>query len=216
MARHCANWANMLDPANCLELAKRVAAACEELGFACALIGAAALAVHGYARGTEDVDLAVNVDPGSRLVALASALTGADLRTRLRMPDDDDALGGVLTVWASEDVDGNPVGVVDVVNFHNPFSTVRNPGSAAITRARPLDGLPIRCVTLEDLVALKLYAGGLTDRADILEVLLQNPDADIAMIRSTAAPFDSAGALDGLIEAAAGLNANYRKRPGPT
>lgn len=202
MAGHYVNAANMFEPESSLSLAERVAVACSELGFECALIGAAALAVHRYARGTEDVDLAVNVDPVSQLASLERALMADGLRTRLRLPDDEDSLGGVLAIWSVEDADGSPVDTVDVVNFHNPFNPVRNPGAAAIARARPLDDLSMRCVTLEDLIALKLYAGGLTDRADIIELLVQNPDADIALIRSTAAPFDADGGLDRLIEAA--------------
>jgi hypothetical protein len=202
VARYYVNAANMLDPESSLSLAERVAVACSELGFECALIGAAALAVHRYARGTEDVDLAVNVDPLSQLATLERALMAGGLRTRLRLPDEDDSLGGVLAIWSAEDADGSPVDTVDVVNFHNPFNPVRNPGAAAIARARPLDDLAIRCVTLEDLIALKLYAGGLTDRADIVELLVQNPDADIALIRSTAAPFDVDDGLDRLIDAA--------------
>jgi uncharacterized membrane protein len=53
----------MLDPAQSIALAERVVTAARQLGFETALIGAAALAVHRYTRGTEDIDLAVAVDP---------------------------------------------------------------------------------------------------------------------------------------------------------
>ena len=84
----------MLDPDKTLLLAARVAAEAEKMGIKTALIGAAALAVHGYARGTEDIDLAASVRPLSQLDALARVLRVAWLGTELRYPDDDDRLGG--------------------------------------------------------------------------------------------------------------------------
>ena len=167
------------------------------------MIGAAALAVHRYTRGTEDIDLAVAVDPGAQLGALQQALHSAGLNTQLRLPDDDDPLGGVLVVWRSQADDGEPVDVVEVVNFHNPWRSTPTPGPAAIVRAQPLPGSVLRCVTLEDLVALKLYAGGLSDLADIEQLLAHNPEANLSAIRSVAAPFDVAGHLDALIDRAA-------------
>lgn len=114
----------MLDPATSLALAEQVAETARQLGFDSALIGAAALAVHRYTRGTEDIDLAVAVDPDRDLVAIGNALVSRGLQTRIRLPDDEDPLGGILTVWASVDEDGQPADVVEVVNFHNPLRIV--------------------------------------------------------------------------------------------
>jgi hypothetical protein len=200
----------MLDPVASLALAEQVAQAAKQLGFDTALIGAAALAVHRYTRGTEDIDLAVAVDPSVQLTALDRALTSAGLHTCLRLPDDQDPLGGVLVVWASVDEDGAPADVVEVVNFHNPGRIVSTPAMAAIARARPLQGTPLRCVTIEDLVALKLYAGGLADHADIVQLLARNPEADLAAVRTVAAPFDSGGHLEALIAQAVSLGPRRR------
>lgn len=189
----------MLDPAATLALAEQVAATAQRLGFESALIGAAALAVHRYTRGTEDIDLAVSVDPRSQLVQLSRSLADAGLHTRLRLADDEDPLGGVLSVWASESAEGEPQDVIEVVNFHNPLRPVRNPARGAIARATVLDGGPLRCVTLEDLIALKLYAGGLTDLADVAQVLAHNPEADLDAIRTAARPYDERGRLEALI-----------------
>lgn len=41
-----------------------------------------------------------------------------------------------------------------------------------------VEGSALRCVQLEDLIALKLYANGPKDRLDILERLARNPSAD--------------------------------------
>lgn len=200
----------MLDPATSLALAEQVAATARRLGFESALIGAAALAVHRYTRGTEDIDLAVAVDPSRELVALAKALGNAGLQSRLRLPDDDDPLGGVLTVWASVDDDGQPADVVEVVNFHNPWRARPTPAAGAIARAQFLPDSPLRCVTIDDLIALKLYAGGLMDHADVVQLLAHNPDADLACVRAAAAPFDVAGQLEALIAHAAAMGTPRR------
>jgi hypothetical protein len=200
----------MLDPATSLALAEQVATTARRLGFESALIGAAALAVHRYTRGTEDIDLAVAVDPRRALRELERALVDGGLSTRLRLPDDDDPLGGVLTVWATVDEVGQPADVVEVVNFFNPGHRRHTPANDAITRAIRLPDSPLRCVTLDDLVALKLYAGGLMDHADIVQLLAHNPDADLDRVRATASPFDTTGQLDALIAHAAAFRGRRR------
>ncbi len=200
----------MLDPAASLALAEQVTLVAKRLGFDTALIGAAALAVHRYTRGTEDIDLAVTVDPWPQLHALEQALASAGMRTVLRLPDDEDPLGGVVVVWRSEDASGEPEDVVEVVNFRNPGRIVATPAAAAIARAVPLPDSPLRCVTIEDLVALKLYAGGLADLADIVQLLARNPQTDLAAVRATTAAFDPENRLESLIEQATALGARHR------
>ena len=196
----------MLDPDKTLLLAARVAAEAEKMGIKTALIGSAALAVHGYARGTEDIDLAASVRPLSQLDALARVLRVAGLGTELRYPDDDDPLGGVLVVWDLSDGKGERHDVVEVVNFLNPGRLMLTPAALAIQRATRLDGIELNCVALPDLVALKLYAGGTVDHADIVQLLARNPDADLNEIRIVSEPFDEHGRLSSLIEEARKLS----------
>ena len=61
----------------------------------------------------------------------------------------------------------------------------------------------MRIVPLPHLVALKLYAGGTKSRADIVELLGRNPDADMAAIRHLCQSWRLSG-LDPLIEEATG------------
>ncbi len=150
------------------------------------------------------------MDPHRELAALGQALVASGLQTRVRLPDDEDPLGSALTVWVSVDEDGQPADVVEVVNFHNPGRVTRTPASGAIARARALPGSPLRCATIEDLIALKLYAGGLMDHADIGQLLAHNPGADVAGIRSVAAPFDTGGHLEALIDQAASIRPRRR------
>ena len=46
-------------------------------------------------------------------------------------------------------------------------------------------GSSLKLTPLPQLVALKLYAGGLKSKADIFELLLRNPDADLNDIIAT-------------------------------
>lgn len=200
----------MLDPQASLALAEHVADVARRLGLDIALIGAAALAVHRYTRGTEDLDLAIHVDPHAGLAPLERVLAAEGLHTELRLPDDDDPLGGVLVVWASVDDRGEPVDIVEVVNFLNPARRDPTPAALAIARAQALSGTSLRCVTIEDLVALKLYAGGLTDHADVIQLLARNSEADLDAVREAAAPFDRQGKLESLIEQAMVLRGRQR------
>lgn len=190
----------MSEPLDPLSLAERVAATADEQGIATALIGAMALAMYNYVRGTNDVDLAAAIDPRSDLIRLEQALRDLGLKTTLTKPDDTDPLGGVLKVWGTEDAEGEPVDVVEVVNFKNPFAPRRNPAFAAIRDAVPLDeNTRLKCVRLPDLIALKFYAGYLKDIADIAELLARNPDADLDEIRARAKPYDKDDRLETLI-----------------
>ncbi len=113
----------------------------------------------------------------------------------LREPDGDDPLGGVV------DVRG-PFGLVQIVNYGGRFPAVIDGGlAAADVVIRP--GSQLRIVPLPHLVALKLYAGGTKSRADIVELLSRNPDADMAAIRDLCQSWRLRG-LDPLIDEATG------------
>ena len=187
-----------------LTLAETVATEARRLGIETALIGAAALAAHQYVRATSDTDLASYVDPFDYLRKLEASLAdlGYGVELRLPDPDDDDPLAGVLVVWSTVDEDGKPVDEVEVVNFRNPDRPRNTPALRAIQNATSLDpNSPLRYVRLEDLIALKLYAGATKDHADIEEVLVRNPGADLELIREVASPFDRDTKLDAMIAA---------------
>lgn len=64
--------------------------------------------------------MAADVDPRVQLGALQRMLDFSGLHTCLRMPDDEDPLGGVLVVWATVDEDGAPADVVEVLYLLQP------------------------------------------------------------------------------------------------
>ena len=93
--------------------AEQVAAILARAGIDSVLIGAAALAVHGYPRATQDLDLATCVEP-KRLAAVAPDLRREGFSAEMSPPDANDPLGGVLHVGA-EGIDP-----IEIVNFSNP------------------------------------------------------------------------------------------------
>jgi hypothetical protein len=180
-----------------LEVVEHVNRLLGDFGIESALIGAAALAVHGYSRATEDLDLAVATDPFSTLRLVSDRLrsefgVGVDLIT----PDPDDPLGGVLTIR------GEGFDPVQVVNFLNPLSENINPGPAAVKNAVPglIEHSSIRVVDIPHLVALKLYAGGYKSRLDVLELLARNPNISIDGLRDVCAPFGLLPALERVLD----------------
>jgi hypothetical protein len=194
----------MVEPLAPFALAERVAEAARGLGIETALIGAGALAAHNYVRGTNDIDLASVVDPRTELRNLELAILNLGFHAELRMPDDEDPLGGVLRIWQVASADGEPIEPIEIVNFYNPFRPRLNPAADAIRNAVRLDDhSALRYVRLPDLIALKLYAGGRRDLADIVELMVNNSDADLDEIRVAAKPYDPEARLDELITEAA-------------
>ena len=155
-----------------LELAIEVVGALEAHGARAAVIGAVALAVHGYPRATEDLDLATAVDlPTLRLVSAALRTKGYSVR--LGEPDAEDPLGGVLSIVR----DG--ADPVQVVNYANPY----RPGSGALAEDAVSTAMPatlgsLAVVDIAHLIALKLYAGGIKSTLDVAELLARNHAAD--------------------------------------
>lgn len=166
----------MAHPNGLLETAESIAAVLAERGIGAVVIGAAALAAHRYVRHTEDIDLGVNIAVRD-LPVVAEWLEEAGYAVEVREPDGDDPLGGVI------DVTGD-FGLVQIVNFGERFPAVIDSAIAEATLCTR-EGGTLKISPLANLVALKLYAGGMKSKADIVELLRHNPSADRAEIRRT-------------------------------
>ena len=59
-------------------------------------------------------------------------------------------------------------------------------------------GSPLKLVPLPHLIALKLYAGGTKSKADIIELLVRNPEVDLDALRELCRSYRLQG-LDELI-----------------
>lgn len=184
----------MTDPDGVIRAAEEIARILETQGVGAVVIGAVALAAHGYVRLTEDLDLGVNTDLDT-LRRVVETLRASRFDVELREADGQDPLGGVVDVRGS-------FGLVQIVNYGGRFPAVIDAGvAAAETVIRP--GSNLRIVPLPHLVALKLYAGGTKSRADIVELLAHNPDADLTAIRDLCRRWRLWG-LDPLIDEATG------------
>lgn len=178
--------------------AERVVAEAGRLGISAAVIGALALAVHGYPRATRDLDLAVYVDPFSTFRELADQLRELGWTVELVLPDAEDPLGGVITIT------GDGFDPIQIVNFCNTLTSSDNPGYDAIESARHrLDSTALPVVDLPHLIALKLYAGGAKSKLDVLELIERNPSASIAEIRDVCQKYGLAASLGALLDATA-------------
>jgi hypothetical protein len=176
-----------------LALANEIASALAARAIPTAVIGGIAVAVRGYPRGTEDLDLAVCADLNS-LRAIAREFQDRGYTITLGEPDAEDPLGGVLTVEASG---ADPI---QVVNYANPYRVGSGAlASEAVTTASPQLLLGLAVVDLAHLIALKLYAGGPKSMLDVTELLARNPDADRNSIRAVCERFGLAQEWDDLI-----------------
>lgn len=177
----------MSHPDDLLRTAEEVIAILARHRLDAIVIGAVALAAHHYVRQTDDLDLGVNADlPTLRAVVIS--LREAGLEAELREPDGTDPLGGVI------DVSGG-FGLVQIISYSGRFPAVIE-DAVRLSTLVVREGSTLRIVPIPHLIALKLYAGGHKSKADIIELLVRNPDLDLGEVRAVCAGYR----LDGLEE----------------
>jgi len=148
-----------------------------------ALVGAGAMAAHGVARSTFDVDL-LTTDRRVLAAAFWQALAGKEgVSVDVRTGDDDDPLAGIVRAT----IDGERR--VDVVVGRAGWQDEVIGRAQAMT----IQGVTLPVVTIADLIVLKLYAGGSQDAWDI-EQLLAAGDEDL--IRAAVDPIVAELPLD--------------------
>lgn len=160
-----------------IETARIIEAVLRRHSVECALIGAAAVAAHGYPRYTEDFDLATDADPFTSLKGAAADLVVLGYVVEFNLPDRQDPLGGLIRVT------GDDFAQIDVVNFHNPYTAGFTLGLEAVRGALAMQGSPFKVVSLPYLIALKLYAGGGKSMTDVIELVERRPDLDLIATR---------------------------------
>ncbi len=147
-----------------MSLVERVAAILDQAGARYALIGAAAMAVHGVSRSTRDIDL-LTLSAEWIDAARWARLSDAGVKVSVARGDADDPLAGVIRFSEAGE---RPVDLV--VGRHRWQQRL-------LQRAEPAGagGTRLPTALARDLVLLKLFAGGSQDAWDI-EQLLAGPD----------------------------------------
>lgn len=147
-----------------MSLLGRVTAELVRLGAPHALIGAAALAIHGVSRSTHDLDL-LATEPACLDPRQWSDLSQEGIVVEVRKGDSGDPLAGVVRFTAREE---RPV---DLVVGKARWQTL------ALARAErhALIDVELPVLQASDLILSKLFAGGPQDAWDVAQ-LLATPD----------------------------------------
>ena len=129
-----------------------------------ALIGAAAMAVHGVSRSTRDLDVLV-ASTECLAASYWEPLLASGATVDIRRGDEDDPLAGVVRLGLG----GEPP--LDVVVGKSAWQA----GILQRAQETSLEGVSVPVVRRVDLILLKLFAGGPQDAWDI-EQLLDVPE----------------------------------------
>lgn len=144
----------------------------------CALIGSLAVAAHGYVRATDDIDLASPLDP--KVIRAALSAAGIDSSSRRGSVRD----GEIRSVVS---------GTLEGVDFDILFPPVLIPWETTVTLT--VGEAEIRVVALDDLLRLKLRAGGPQDLLDIVHLIQLHPEK-LSLAREVATAHKNLDQLD--------------------
>jgi hypothetical protein len=156
-----------------------------------AIVGAMAASVYGVIRASRDADALLSISV-SALAGLEHTFRAAGFHTELRRGDFDDPIGAVLTLQDSFD---NLVDLLVGIRGFDPEAFSR---SIEVS----LYGEPLKFVSLEDFIAMKLFAGGpqgIADAKSAIESALEPLDLDL--VRKVTARYgaDTVGSLENLL-----------------
>ena len=93
--------------------------------------------------------------------------------------------------------DSGSFGLVQIISYAGRFPAVIEDAVRLSTLVVRVDS-PLKIVPIHHLIALKLYAGGHKSKADIIELLVRNPDLELDEVRSVCARY-GLGGLEELI-----------------
>lgn len=151
--------------------------ALKELAIGHALIGGWAAVAWGVVRATKDIDFLAAI-PQAKRDAVSQGLSALGYQPEWRRGGLDDPIGLLLRL-ASDAPEGYGV---DLIVASRPFE------EAALSRSRviQLDGRDLPVLAPEDLIALKLRAGGGVDFQDVQSILnVQGDRLDIELLESS-------------------------------
>ena len=159
-----------------------------------AVVGGFAVSFHGVVRGTDDAEAAVWLK-GTSLdrVDLVRELKNAGFQVELRAGESDDPIAAVIVV---HDKYGNRTDLLLGVRGMDPAASSRTVPSAIL-------GSSVKIIGAEDLIAMKIFAGGSRDLEDVKNVLqVSGLRLDLALLRRVTRRYGSGEAkiLDRLLK----------------
>lgn len=145
-----------------------------------AAIGALAVAYHGWVRASLDSDALITLrGTGSDLQGLAAKLRGRGWTVEARTGEPGDPLAFVIRITDDRQ---NQVDLIGIAGL--------DPGFFQRSIEADLDGLALKVASAEDLVALKIYAGGPMDLEDAAKVMeVAGPSLDRNLLLGLCADF---------------------------
>lgn len=143
-----------------------------------AIVGALAVSYYGVPRASIDADAAIWLQGTGRDAGdLKNALAGAGYTVKLRRGDIDDPIAAVIAI---EDAYGNAADLLIGIRGMDPDVQTR-----CVTSV--LFDTPVRIMGAEDLVAMKVFAGGPFDLADVRGIFqVSGESLNIDLLRKSA------------------------------
>lgn len=164
-----------------------------EMDVPCALVGALAVSYYGIPRSTSDADAAIWLDgTGKSRQDVAAAIRARGFFTELRQGEIDDPILGVILV---KDIYQNRADLLLGIRGMDPDTPHRCVSSSLLDSS-------VRIVGIEDLIAMKVSAGGPQDLKDVRGILrVSGTLIDRQLLRSITGRYgdDAVGILDKLL-----------------
>jgi len=134
----------------------------QELGVPSAIVGALAVSYYGVPRSTVDADAAIWLQgTGKNATDIQGAMVDAGYEATLSRGESDDPISAVLII---EDSLGNAVDLLIGVRGMDPNAVERCLTTSMLNSI-------VRVIGAEDLIAMKLFAGGPQDVMDVRGIL---------------------------------------------
>ena len=143
-----------------------------------AVVGALAVAYYGIVRASLDADAVIFVaDINDTVEKIKTGLTGAGLNVVFKRGTTGDPLKGVVLI---EDSHANQVDLILGVKGLGPDALER-------TREGVLNDEPMAMIGPEDLIAMKIFAGGMKDLEDVRGIIsISGDELDLPLLKTLA------------------------------
>ena len=127
-----------------------------------AIVGALAVSYHGVPRSSVDADAAIWLEgTGKSAADVRAAMTDAGYKTQVRRGDNEDPIAAVIGI---EDSYSNSVDLLAGVRGMDPEAHARSVSTSLLDS-------PVLIMGAEDLIAMKVFAGGPKDLEDVRGIL---------------------------------------------